>query len=74
MISLKEYLEYSLYNRDDNPLYVFEKNLDEHPTASEMLKDYEPPKFFRQDFLAEALGKNAPPHRWLVIGPKRSGS
>lgn len=72
---MKEYIEYSLFNRDDSPLYLFESNLEEHPMAKSMINEYMPPKFFRKDLFVELLGEDkAPPHRWFLIGPKRSGS
>mmetsp|Transcript_18469 Transcript_18469/g.31607 ORF Transcript_18469/g.31607 Transcript_18469/m.31607 type:complete len:260 (+) Transcript_18469:274-1053(+) len=35
-VTLKQYLEYVLYGRDDSPLYLFESSLEEHPEAHEM--------------------------------------
>ena len=41
----------------------------------EIVPDYEPPRYLKKDFFCELLGeKKAPPHRWFLIGPKRSGS
>ena len=46
-VTLKEYIEYMIYNRDDSPLYLFESSLEDHPQAKVMMKDYEVPKFFK---------------------------
>lgn len=74
-VTLKEYIEYALYNRDDSPLYMFEACLEEHPEAHKMMDDYQPPTVLSEDLFTELLGeKQAPPHRWFLIGPKRSGS
>jgi len=45
-ITLAEYIEYVLYNRDDSPLYLFESSLEEHKEAKVMMKDYTVCKFF----------------------------
>lgn len=74
-VTMKEYIEYLLFNRDDSPLYMFESNIEDHPEAKEMVNEYEPPKFFRDDLFVDLLGEDkAPPHRWFLIGPRRSGS
>ena len=48
-VTLKEYVEYAMFGRDDSPLYMFESALEDHPEAKEMLKEYEPVKFCQQD-------------------------
>ena len=74
-ITLKEYLEYSAFNRDDSPMYLFESNIDYHAKAHVMSKEYKPPRYFQQNLFVEVLGDvQAPPNRWFLIGPKRSGS
>jgi histone arginine demethylase JMJD6 len=45
-VTLREYIEYMLYNRDDSPLYLFESSLEDHKQAHVMMRDYQPPKFF----------------------------
>ena len=73
-VTLKEYIEYMIYNRDDSPLYLFESSLEDHPQAKVMMKDYEVPKFFKSNLFAVLKEDDMPPHRWFLIGPKRSGS
>ena len=73
-VTLEDYLEYTLYNRDDSPLYLFESAFDKHPIACDLMKDYSEPKFFRKNYFTELLGNLSPPHRWFLIGPRRSGS
>lgn len=73
-VTLKEYIEYMLYNRDDSPLYLFESSLEDHEQAKVMMNDYEPPKFFKQNLFSVLPEDKMPPHRWFLIGPKRSGT
>ena len=56
-IKFKYYLEYLVYNviflkkKDDSPLYLFESNLEDRKYAKKMLKDFRPPKYFKEDIL-----------------------
>ena len=73
-VSLKTYLDYALYGRDDSPLYLFESSLEEHPEAKVMQDDYVKPKYFNNNLFSLLDEEEMPPHRWFLIGPKRSGS
>jgi histone arginine demethylase JMJD6 len=73
-VTLKQYMEYVLYGRDDSPLYLFESSLEEHPEAHTMQNDYEKPKYFNNNLFRLLREEDMPPHRWFLIGPKRSGS
>lgn len=39
-VTLKEYIQYTLFGRDDSPLYMFESSLEEHPEAKSMVPEY----------------------------------
>ena len=58
-VTLKEYVEYAIFGRDDSPLYMFESALEDHPEAKEMLKEYEPVKFCQQDYFVELVSINS---------------
>lgn len=73
-VTMKQYMEYVLYGRDDSPLYLFESSLEEHPEAKVMQNDYTKPKYFNFNLFSLLEEKDMPPHRWFLIGPKRSGS
>eukprot|EP00027_Filamoeba_sp_ATCC50430_P004907 CAMPEP_0168543930 /NCGR_PEP_ID=MMETSP0413-20121227/2154_1 /TAXON_ID=136452 /ORGANISM="Filamoeba nolandi, Strain NC-AS-23-1" /LENGTH=299 /DNA_ID=CAMNT_0008573927 /DNA_START=345 /DNA_END=1241 /DNA_ORIENTATION=- len=71
-MTLKNYFEYMKYNTDEKPIYLFDNKFFER--APDLLTDYEVPVYFRED-LFEALDKvDRPDWRWLLVGPKRSGS
>lgn len=70
------YCRYMSKNHDESPLYLFDRGFAEKmnleightPEAA-----YWRPECFGPD-LFELLGEERPAHRWLIIGPKRSGS
>lgn len=56
-VTMKEYIEYALYNRDDSPLYLFEANLEEHPEFKAVLDDYKPPEILKMDLFTELVSQ-----------------
>ncbi|KAI1382215.1 Clavaminate synthase-like protein [Hypoxylon crocopeplum] len=70
------YHQYMSNNDDESPLYLFDKGFAEKMNIQiGHGKDaaYGPPECFGPD-LFELLGEERPAHRWLIIGPERSGS
>jgi hypothetical protein len=71
---LKTYVDYMLNNSDESPLYLFDRSfvqkmeLQVGPAGA-----YRLPPCFGEDFF-ELLGDQRPDHRWLIVGPARSGS
>ena len=57
-MTLKEYVEYSIFGRDDSPLYMFESALEDHPEAKAMVDEYSPVKFCQQDYFVELVSTN----------------
>lgn len=70
MLKIKHFIEYLNTQEDDSPLYIFDDSFDRK--CPDLLSDYWVPKYFPDD-LFEGI-KNRPPYRWLLIGPKRSGT
>mmetsp|Transcript_33734 Transcript_33734/g.24767 ORF Transcript_33734/g.24767 Transcript_33734/m.24767 type:complete len:114 (+) Transcript_33734:537-878(+) len=71
---MREYIEYMLYNRDDSPLYLFESSIEDHKYGHSFMQEYKPPKFFKENLFSLLGEDDMPPHRWFLIGPKRSGT
>ncbi|ETN42916.1 uncharacterized protein HMPREF1541_02074 [Cyphellophora europaea CBS 101466] len=71
---MERYLAYMSTTRDESPLYLFDRAFVEKMDLSVGPDgDYEPPSCFQED-LFSILDKQRPDHRWLIIGPARSGS
>lgn len=74
-LSLSSYFKYSDEQNDDNPIYLFDKMFI-HNTP-QFGEDYEPLPYFSKDRdlfdLLDGTGCR-PDHRWLIVGPERSGS
>eukprot|EP00941_MAST-03F_sp_MAST-3F-sp1_P006027 g6027.t1 len=74
-VPLRTFIRYMLNNDDDSPLYVFDPDFaDDDEGTHPMGNDYEPPKYFRDDFFRLAGEHRRPPYRWFLLGPERSGS
>ncbi|KAL6246475.1 hypothetical protein RBB50_006712 [Rhinocladiella similis] len=70
----EKYAAYMATTKDESPLYLFDRafvekmNLDVEADGA-----YLPPEAFQSD-LFTLLREQRPDHRWLIIGPERSGS
>ncbi|GAB5356007.1 hypothetical protein AAMO2058_000254000 [Amorphochlora amoebiformis] len=72
-MKLDAYIRYMLTANDDQTIYLFDKHFAQ--TAPSMGESYEVPKYFSKERdLFSILGDRRPDHRWLIMGPKRSGS
>ena len=70
------YVDYLDFNEDESPLYLFDCDFVEKmelKVGKENGGHYWPPECFGEDFF-EVLGHHRPDHRWLIVGPKGSGS
>ncbi|PHH85702.1 hypothetical protein CDD83_53 [Cordyceps sp. RAO-2017] len=74
--SLARYCRYMGENRDESPLYLFDRKFADKmkiTVGREAGAAYWRPDCFGPD-LFEVLGEERPAHRWLIVGPERSGS
>lgn len=74
LIKLDYFLSYMQENTDDSPLYLFDTYFELDDTSAELLQDYQTPKYFPEDYLSLIDPERRPLYRWLLIGPKRSGT
>jgi hypothetical protein len=72
-LSMAQYFRYaaSVEGQDDQPLYLFCKAFADKAPA--LAGDFSVPPYFDSD-LFSVLGARRPDYRWLIVGPKRSGS
>jgi hypothetical protein len=75
---LRAYVNYMQDSHDESPLYLFDRSFAEKmdlkvSTKADTGADYWPPTCFGTDIFA-VLGSQRPDHRWLIVGPERSGS
>lgn len=73
---LKTYMEYMDNNQDESPLYLFDRSFVEKinlVAGESSVGSFWIPECFGEDLFA-VLGDQRPDYRWLIIGPKRSGS
>ncbi|KAF8544321.1 hypothetical protein BDD12DRAFT_724243 [Trichophaea hybrida] len=69
---LGDYVAYMENQCDESPLYLFDRGFVEK-TNGEMETGFTTPRCFGKDFF-EVLGDDRPDHRWMILGPERSGS
>ncbi|CBJ30435.1 conserved unknown protein [Ectocarpus siliculosus] len=74
-LSMKDFERYSDTNTDDTPMYVFDWRVYDDHVGKEAMSEYRVPSIFTEDLFQLVQGhKDYPSHRWLLVGPKRSGS
>lgn len=69
---LREYFDYCQHAVERNPMYLFDNEI---LAASGMVKDYNVPEYFSEDFfrVLESHNVHRPSFQWLLVGPARSG-
>ncbi|KAF1781662.1 JmjC domain [Phytophthora cactorum] len=70
--SMDKYFNYCRTLLDDQPLFVFDKEF--AAKVPQLAKDYTVPEYFQEDYFALLGEEKRPDYRWLIIGPKKSGS
>lgn len=69
---LGDYYDYMQDQNDESPLYLFDRAFVEK-TNGEMGRGFVAPECFGKDYF-EVLGDERPDRRWMILGPKKSGS
>lgn len=70
-LRLEHFQQYMRTQTDDNPFYVFDNWFVDD--KEQLLKDYSVPSYFPDDYMGLA-SEHRTPYRWVLIGPRRSGS
>jgi histone arginine demethylase JMJD6 len=73
-MKLKYFLRYMHECKDDSPMYVFDSMYNDDKTPAGLLQDYRVPHYFKEDLFAAVGEHRRPPYRWMLLGPKRSGT
>ena len=60
-MKLKDYFQYSFYQNDEDPIYLFDPEF--ATAAPELLDDYDIPIYFREDFFDKLSVFQRPYHR-----------
>uniref|UniRef100_A0A7E4UYR7 JmjC domain-containing protein n=1 Tax=Panagrellus redivivus TaxID=6233 RepID=A0A7E4UYR7_PANRE len=73
-MKLKYFTRYMYKNMDDSPMNVFDAGFGNRSKVRRLLCDVKPLPYFIPDFYKVSERKKIPPHRWFIIGPRRSGT
>lgn len=49
-LEIEKYYKYMLHQKDDSPLYMFQSGFNELEGTTDIVKDYQVPKYFQEDF------------------------
>ncbi len=71
---MKHYLQYVNTQKDDSPVYLFESQLAANDNISKVIDQYKRPVWFNKDLFDYCHAERRPPHRWICVGPERSGT
>ncbi|CAN0143016.1 unnamed protein product [Ascophyllum nodosum] len=74
-VPMADFARYVDVQKDDDPMLVFDDFIYNDEIGKTLMAQYTVPDIFSEDLWQLAKGhKNYPAYRWLLIGPKRSGS
>jgi len=72
-LPMKDYIHYAARNKDDSPVYLFESQL-ASGNMKRIFETFSRPVWFQKDLFDLCHVSRRPPHRWLCLGPERSGT
>eukprot|EP00904_Undaria_pinnatifida_P009817 jgi/Undpi1/5966/HiC_scaffold_2.g01240.m1 len=74
-MTMADFDRYTRTQQDDTPLYVFDHTVYDDKIGEEVMGQYRVPDMFSEDLFQLVQGDPGyPAYRWLLLGPKRSGS